>query len=715
MRHLRNRITKRDINEEVKRTLRSGTVTTNVVSTETGSLERKRSLRNNRTKPLNKKETQEPTRQLQIDNTDDLASNSTREDAMEYLSRHSLKRNIAEESSSQSPKLWELPHNRYEANQLNPNIEFQYSREITYESRYTQCLQSVKIKYDPEKFLNFKRLMNNEFVVQDNNKHRIPQRYTKIDSEFRDILYKSIYSKKKDYSIDHTKPEKNDRKLFTSTFVRSRASKYINSNVLSSYTFDFKRATKSSPFTKKSLVKAICINNNEIKTLFPSPYPEHINNESIIFICENCLSYCSSRFKYWRHKQKCTSHSTPPGSVVYCDQSIRLFEIDGRENQTYCRNLCLLSMLFLRSKTLFYEVDPFIFYVLYSGNQLVGYFSKEKLNSTGYNLSCILTLPTFRRQGFGNLLMEFSYLLSRREFKVGTPEKPLSDLGLLTYRYYWKCKIAETLLMLRNINSVNDESINISLEELSHITGFTTTDVVFGLEQLDVLFTTTDKTKFIIAIRDWSYIERVNEKWRHKMIWHINMEKLLWKPLIFGPSGGINATNNNINIDLQSNKLAKSSGSINGNNLDTFNGHMAVVVDYMTNDIADTRDMERIALDNINNRISSSTNLPHSNITSNEQWYSCLIKPLAPGTKPKPHSINLAHTRPIKEPISSGNEDKDEIADDEEETSTLENIDNSSSNDEDYNTCDENTNNDDDDDDDENGMDEYDDADDTDI
>jgi hypothetical protein len=32
--------------------------------------------------------------------------------------------------------------------------------------------------------------------------------------------------------------------------------------------------------------------------------------------------------------------------------------------KTYCQNLCLLSKLFLDHKTLYYDVDPFLFYVL---------------------------------------------------------------------------------------------------------------------------------------------------------------------------------------------------------------------------------------------------------------------------------------------------------------------------------------------------------------
>lgn len=40
------------------------------------------------------------------------------------------------------------------------------------------------------------------------------------------------------------------------------------------------------------------------------------------------------------------------------------------------------------------------------------------------------------------------YLLSRVEDKIGSPEHPLSDMGLLTYRNYWKDVIFEHLCKL---------------------------------------------------------------------------------------------------------------------------------------------------------------------------------------------------------------------------------------------------------------------------
>ena len=51
-------------------------------------------------------------------------------------------------------------------------------------------------------------------------------------------------------------------------------------------------------------------------------------------------------------------------------------------HQVYCQNLCLLAKLFLDHKTLYYDVEPFLFYVMTTadsvGCHMVGYFSKVR-------------------------------------------------------------------------------------------------------------------------------------------------------------------------------------------------------------------------------------------------------------------------------------------------------------------------------------------------
>ena len=50
--------------------------------------------------------------------------------------------------------------------------------------------------------------------------------------------------------------------------------------------------------------------------------------------------------------------------------------------QPYAQNLCLLAKLFLDHKTLYYDTDPFLFYVMTEfdshGFHIVGYFSKVR-------------------------------------------------------------------------------------------------------------------------------------------------------------------------------------------------------------------------------------------------------------------------------------------------------------------------------------------------
>ncbi|RKF76403.1 Histone acetyltransferase esa-1 [Golovinomyces cichoracearum] len=264
-----------------------------------------------------------------------------------------------------------------------------------------------------------------------------------------------------------------------------------------------------------------------------SPYPEIFTHEDVIYICEFCLCYYGDIKSFTRHRKKCTLQH-PPGNEIYRDDYVSFFEIDGRRQRTWCRNLCLLSKMFLDHKTLYYDVDPFLFYVMTSrdekGFHLVGYFSKEKESADGYNVACILTLPQFQRKGYGRLLIQFSYELSVKELKTGSPEKPLSDLGLLSYRQYWTENLVRILL------GKNSRNETVSIEGLSQELAMTTQDVESTLQALRMQVYHKGEHKLILPTHVIKKHEAMLEKYKTKPRRQIDPCKIHWTPPVFTAS-----------------------------------------------------------------------------------------------------------------------------------------------------------------------------------
>ncbi|XP_074108846.1 lysine acetyltransferase chameau [Cotesia typhae] len=262
----------------------------------------------------------------------------------------------------------------------------------------------------------------------------------------------------------------------------------------------------------------------EMEVWYQSPYPEEFTRAPKLYLCEYCLRYAKSKQVLRRHREKCVWRH-PPGHEVYRKDKIGVWEVDGKRYKQYCQNLCLLAKFFLDHKTLYYDVEPFLFYVMTindtEGCHTVGYFSKEKNSFLNYNVSCILTLPPYQRQGYGRLLIDFSYLLTRVEKKIGSPEKPLSDLGLISYRSYWKDVLLQYLCHFGGKElSVKDISKEMAIE---------TYDIVSTLQALGMMKYWKGK-HIILKKQDVidDYKERV--KRRGPVYKEIDPECLKWNP-----------------------------------------------------------------------------------------------------------------------------------------------------------------------------------------
>lgn len=233
--------------------------------------------------------------------------------------------------------------------------------------------------------------------------------------------------------------------------------------------------------TKVKYIDRVQIGKFEIDTWYFSPYPEEYGKCSKLWICEFCLKYMKMEKSYRFHQGECLVRQ-PTGKEIYRKGSHSIYEVDGRDFKLYCQNLCLLAKLFLDHKTLYFDVDPFIFYILCEvdryGSHIVGYFSKEKESPDGNNVACILTLPPYQRKGYGKLLIAFSYELSKMERVTGSPEKPLSDLGKLSYRSYWSWVLLEILRDFRG---------TLSIKDLSGRTSITQGDIISTLQSLNLV------------------------------------------------------------------------------------------------------------------------------------------------------------------------------------------------------------------------------------
>jgi hypothetical protein len=119
--------------------------------------------------------------------------------------------------------------------------------------------------------------------------------------------------------------------------------------------------------TKVKNIPRIELGAYEVDAWYYAPYPDEFAGEALkedkLYLCEFCLKYMKAAATLERHKRKCDLRH-PPGDEIYRDGVLSVFEVDGKDNKIYCQNLCLLAKLFLDHTTLYYDVEPFLFYIL---------------------------------------------------------------------------------------------------------------------------------------------------------------------------------------------------------------------------------------------------------------------------------------------------------------------------------------------------------------
>ncbi|XP_026645330.1 histone acetyltransferase KAT6B isoform X2 [Microtus ochrogaster] len=209
----------------------------------------------------------------------------------------------------------------------------------------------------------------------------------------------------------------------------------------------------------------------EIQTWYSSPYPQEYARLPKLYLCEFCLKYMKSKKILLRHSKKC-GWFHPPANEIYRRKDLSVFE--------------------------------------------------EKLCQQKYNVSCIMIMPQHQRQGFGRFLIDFSYLLSRREGQAGSPEKPLSDLGRLSYLAYWKSVILEYLY--------HHHERHVSIKAISRATGMCPHDIATTLQHLHMI----DRRdgRFVIIRREKLILGHMEKLKNCSRPNELDPESLRWTPIL---------------------------------------------------------------------------------------------------------------------------------------------------------------------------------------
>ncbi|KAI5179471.1 histone acetyltransferase MYST2 [Pancytospora epiphaga] len=236
-----------------------------------------------------------------------------------------------------------------------------------------------------------------------------------------------------------------------------------------------------------ALVKKIAVVNygeHQMEPPYSSPIPVV---DQTLNVCSRCITQHPTQHSLRLHMEKCRE---VPYSPVYEEKGsgVKIVVVTDLKTKQL---ICLIGRLFIKSKTLFYDVSNYEVFLI-CRKEVMGYFSRPQ--NGNYSLSCIAVWPCFGGGGLGSLLIDFSYasfgrvkienktigddsinMLSisldtseslEKQGEVAGPEGPLSRAAIFCFRKYWKYKV----IGAKTIRGISRDA-NISIE-----------DAIIGLE-----------------------------------------------------------------------------------------------------------------------------------------------------------------------------------------------------------------------------------------
>lgn len=141
----------------------------------------------------------------------------------------------------------------------------------------------------------------------------------------------------------------------------------------------------------------------------------------------------------------------------------------------------------------------------------------------GFMVNCYKNL---RRERKTLYFISFAgYLLSKEEGQPGTPEKPLSDLGRVSYHAYWRSVILEFLY--------DHREKPFTFEDIAHTTGMHMNDIALTFQLLGfVRYLPNDENVKLGLCIDWNRVDGHVTRVRSKPRLEIDPECLRWTPLL---------------------------------------------------------------------------------------------------------------------------------------------------------------------------------------